>query len=143
MADDTQTADYVLDDQAGYLLRLVNQRHTAIFQAAMAHDLTPTQFSMLIRLSEVGSGSQNQLGRLTAMDVATAKGVVDRLHAKGLVTFAADASDARRRLIALSDAGQAIVSELKAIGKAITEETLEPLDKAERAVFVDLLRKLS
>ena len=38
---------YVLDDQIGYLMRLATQRHTAIFQEAMAEGLTPTQFSVL------------------------------------------------------------------------------------------------
>lgn len=142
MAEDADPGDYVLDDQVGYLLRLASQRHTAIFQTRMTHDLTPTQFAVLMRLGEVGSGSQNHLGRLTAMDVATVKGVVDRLYAKGLVTFAVDAADARRRLIALSEAGRAILDELKICGTAITRETLAPLAERERAVFVDLLRKL-
>lgn len=135
-------ADYRLDDQVGYLLRLASQRHAAIFQSRMIHGLTPTQFSMLIRLGEVGSGSQNQLGRLIGMDVATAKGVVDRLRAKGLITLAADPTDARRRVIRLSAEGMRILDAIKQRGMAITAETLEPLDEAERETFVALLRRL-
>ena len=134
---------YVLDDQVGYLMRLASQRHAAIFQSLIGYDLTPTQFSMLIRLGEVGSGSQNHLGRLTAMDVATAKGVVDRLRAKDLVTLSPDENDARRRVITLSRKGEEILADLRANGHRITDETLTPLDAEERAVFVRLLRKLT
>ena len=44
--------DYVLDEQIGYVLRMANQRHAGIFQSLIRKDLTPTQFSVLIRLSE-------------------------------------------------------------------------------------------
>lgn len=140
---DPQPSPYVLDEQVGYLMRLASQRHAAIFQTLIGHDLTPTQFAMLIRLGEVGSGSQNHLGRLTAMDVATAKGVVDRLRAKNLVTLSPDANDARRRVIALSPEGERILEALRAHGTKITAETLAPLDAEERDTFVRLLRKLT
>ena len=61
MSDDRP---YLLDDQIGYLMRLATQRHTSIFQDKMSEGLTPTQFSVVVRLAEVGPSSQNQLGRL-------------------------------------------------------------------------------
>lgn len=138
------TEDYVLDDQIGYLLRLANQRHTALFQERMAvHGLTPTQFSALIRLAQHGPCSQNHLGRLAAMDVATIKGVVGRLADKALVTLAPDPDDRRRMLIALSPDGQALLPELRALGLAISDETLAPLDREERETLLALLRRLS
>src|SRR5688500_20226122 len=74
--------DYVLEDQVGYCLRLAMQRHTAIFMSSMIEDLTQPQFAALAKLHVVGRCSQNQLGRLVALDVATIKGVVDRLEAR-------------------------------------------------------------
>ena len=70
--------DYQLDDQVGYKLRLASQRHLEIFSRHLP-DMTPTQFSILVRLRDVGEVSQNQLGRLVAMDAATTKGVISRL----------------------------------------------------------------
>ncbi|WMS44050.1 MarR family transcriptional regulator [Acuticoccus sp. MNP-M23] len=136
-------APYRLDDQIGYLLRLAGQRHVALFQSLMEHDLTPTQFAMLIRLGEVGQGSQNQLGRMIGMDVATTKGVIDRLKAKALITLAADPADSRRRLIALSEDGIKLLPALQALGHQITDATLGDLDKAERATLLALLRRIS
>ena len=63
-------APYVLDDQIGYILRRVTQRHLAIFAQAIP-DVTTTQFAVLMRLAELGPQSQNALGRETAMDAAT------------------------------------------------------------------------
>ena len=68
---------YVLDEQIGFILCQVVQRHVALFDRLMGGDLTPTQWAALSKLAEVGTCSQNQLGRLTAMDVVTIKGVID------------------------------------------------------------------
>ncbi|MEM7695750.1 MAG: MarR family transcriptional regulator [Pseudomonadota bacterium] len=133
---------YRLDDQVGFLLRLASQRHGAIFQTHMTNGLTPTQFAVLMRLAEVGPVSQNHLGRLTGLDVATAKGVVDRLRAKDLVTASPDPNDGRLRIIELSATGRALIPELTALGRAITEATLQPLGADERTAVAKLLRKL-
>ena len=61
---------YVLDDQIGYVLRRVTQRHLALFSECIPQ-VTTVQFAVLARLTEMGPQSQNHLGRATAMDAAT------------------------------------------------------------------------
>jgi len=134
---------YRLEEQVGYLLRTAMQRHTAIFTEEMPLELTPTQFAALTKLKDVGPCSQNQLGRLTAMDIATIKGVVDRLKARGLVVTMQDAADMRRRLIDLTRRGREAVDEAQRKGRVITERTLEPLSARERATLLRLLVKIS
>lgn len=138
-----QQATYRLGEQVGYLLRLASQRHGVIFQKLMSHGLTPTQFSTMIRVAEHGEVSQNHLGRLAAMDVATIKGVVDRLKSKGLVASKPDPNDKRRSNISLTSEGQAIIDTLIRDGHAITEETLAPLDPSEQETLLALLKKMS
>ncbi len=133
---------YHLDEQVGFLLRQASQRHAAIFAARMIEDLTPTQWAALARLGERGPCSQNQLGRLTAMDAATIKGVVDRLVARGLAETRADRQDSRRLTIALTEAGQALVGRAVAAAHKITEATLAPLSTVERRSIMKLLNKL-
>ena len=141
-ADEPRRAPYLLDEQVGFLLRQASQRHTAIFAARMIEDVTPTQWAALARLSERGPCSQNLLGRLTAMDAATIKGVVDRLVARGLAESLTDARDSRRLTIALTEAGDALVGRAVAVAHKITEETLAPLSASERRSIMKLLRKL-
>lgn len=135
--------EYSLDEQVGYLMRLASQRHAAIFQTHTVRGLTPTQFSALIRLSEQGKCSQNQLGRLASMDVATIKGVVDRLHQKDLITVNKDPDDKRRALISLTDAGATMIAEMQTAGQKITDKTLKPLSATEARSLVRLLKKIS
>jgi DNA-binding MarR family transcriptional regulator len=140
---DEQTHTYHLDEQVGYWLRLASQRHTMIFAGLMAHKLTPMQFSTLIRLAENQQCSQNQLGRLAGMDVATIKGVVDRLVHKGLIETKPDQQDKRRSVISLSEAGQSLVVSLHELGAQITAETLELLTATERKTLLKLLKKIA
>ena len=134
--------DYVLDEQIGYVLRMANQRHAGIFQSLIRKDLTPTQFSVLIRLSEKGELSQNFLGRLVALDTATIKGVVDRLRAKSLIQSRPDDADKRRAIISLTDEGRAAIETLKEDGRRISEKTLGSLKLSERRKLLYLLNKI-
>jgi DNA-binding MarR family transcriptional regulator len=140
--DEAEAPGYRLDEQVGFLLRRAAQRHVAIFAARMGEDITPTQWAALAKLHELGPTSQNLLGRNTAMDGATIKGVVDRLIARRLIETGADPGDARRRVVALTDAGRRLVQRSLAAAVAASEETLAPLDTAERAALLALLRRL-
>jgi DNA-binding MarR family transcriptional regulator len=133
---------YVLDEQVGFILRQVWQRHSSIFSRDIGTNLTPTQWAALSKLAETGACSQNQLGRLTAMDVATIKGVIDRLTARGLTETSQDPEDGRRLLVSLTRAGQQLAEKLAPNALAITRETLAPLDAKERETLMALLNKL-
>lgn len=133
---------YRLDDQVGFILRRATQRHAAIFAASIGCSLTPTQWAALARLHEAGPLSQNRLGRQTAMDAATIKGVVDRLTRRGLLTAAPDAADGRRLLVALTAQSHEWVRRLEPHAHAVTAETLAPLTPEEQQALVLLLLRL-
>ena len=133
---------YILDEQIGFILRQVWQRHATIFARDIGINLTPTQWAALAKLTETGPCSQNQLGRLTAMDVATIKGVIDRLTARGLTETSSDPEDGRRLLVSLTRAGQQMAEKVAPNALAISKETLAPLDAREREMLVALLGKL-
>jgi DNA-binding MarR family transcriptional regulator len=138
----SEKQSYSLDEQVGYLLRLASQRHAVIFLEEISENLTPTQFSTLMRISEGGELSQNHLGRLASMDVATVKGVVDRLKTKELVQSRSDADDKRRSLISLTLKGSELIETLKEDGARISENTLAPLRGSERKTLISLLMKI-
>ena len=134
---------YRLDDQIGFVLRQAQQRHTALFSSLMIEGLTPTQWAAMAKLAEVGACSQNLLGRHTAMDAATIKGVIDRLILRGFARAVADAEDARRRLIELTPAGAELYARAAPLAHEITSRTLAPLSEEEREVLAALLRRLA
>ena len=132
---------YRLDDQVGFILRQVQQRHALIFAGAF-EDMTPTQWAALAKLAERRECSQNLLGRLVSMDVATVKGVVDRLVRRGLAETSADPDDRRRIVVRLTGEGQEFYEREAATARQVTDDTLEPLTEREREQLLGLLRRM-
>ncbi|HRO12004.1 MarR family transcriptional regulator [Amaricoccus sp.] len=133
--------EYRLDDAVGFMLRRANQRHLSVF-GTVVPEVTTTQLAALARLAELGPMSQNQLGRATAMDAATIKGVVGRLVKRRLVTTTPSEEDRRRLIVDLSPEGRALFEALKERAHEATERTLAPLSPAERERFLALLRRI-
>ncbi len=136
------TKGYVLDRQVGFILRQVVQRHIAIFTRRMIGELTPTQFAALAKLYETGACSQNRLGRLTAMDAATIKGVIDRLTKRGFTEVRPHSADARLLMVHLTKRGRRITESAIREASIITTDTLAPLSRAEQAALLKLLKRM-
>lgn len=136
------TKPYILEDQIGHVLRKVSQRHTSIFSTVMPTELTPTRFAAMAKLWELGPLSQNELGRLTAMDIATIKGVVDRLRVRNLVESERDPNDARRQLIKLTSKGEEVIKKAIPDALEVTRLTVDALTQAETKQLLKLLLKL-
>jgi DNA-binding MarR family transcriptional regulator len=139
---DEAVQSYRLDDQVGFILRKVSQRHGSIFAELMVEGLTTTRFAVLAKLFERGPLAQNELGRQTAMDAATIKGVVDRLVLRDLVAVKPDPRDGRKRVVELSEKSRDMMDEIIPLGIGITERTLDPLDATEQAELLRLLGKI-
>ena len=138
----TSKQPYILDDQVGFLLRRAQQRHLSLFAAAIPQ-VTTTQWAVLARLSQLGPLSQNHLGRETAMDAATIKGVVDRLVRMGLVATAPDPDDRRRLTVSLTDPGRALYEATWQTALSVSDTTLAPLAGDERTTLMALLLRLT
>ena len=132
---------YVLERQVGFVMRRAVQRHIAIF-SALIPEMTPTQFAALAKLCELGQASQNELGRLTSMDVATIKGVVDRLRARELISSAPLQSDRRRLMLSPTQKGRALYRKYALQAAEVTRQTLAPLDDDEQRQLMQLLERL-
>jgi MarR family transcriptional regulator, lower aerobic nicotinate degradation pathway regulator len=135
-------APYLLDEQVGFILRQVSQRHAAIFARGIGDGLTPTQWAAMVKLAEMGPCSQNLLGRRTAMDVATIKGVIGRLVKRGFAETRPDPKDGRLLVVALTAGGEKAVELALPKAREITAETLSPLTGAECGTLLTLLKKL-
>jgi DNA-binding MarR family transcriptional regulator len=134
---------YVLEDQVGFVLRRAHQHATEIFHDVMdGFELTPPQFAALVKLHDLGPTSQNQLGRLIAMDPATMFGVAGRLVKRNLVRQSVDRADARRVILQLTAEGRALIEQMKARGVEVSRQTLAPLTREESETLCRLLRKL-
>ena len=135
---------YRIEDQVGYLLRRAHQRASSIFQTTIGDpNITPTQYSSMVKLHEYTELSQNLLGRLVGMDKATMQGVVRRLRDRGFVDSRPDPGDARRTLLSLTTEGQRSVNKLLINGPAVSRETMKPLTAQEQRQLLELLSKIA
>ncbi|WP_281262253.1 MarR family winged helix-turn-helix transcriptional regulator [Acuticoccus kandeliae] len=135
---------YEFAEQAGHLLRKAYQRHTAIFQKlAPDPQITSVQLCVLCALAEQGPASLTTLGRATAIDPATMRGVVERLRERGFVALSPDQADRRKVLVSLTEEGAGCVSRSVSNAGEITRLTLQGLSVAEQVALTYLLKKIS
>jgi DNA-binding MarR family transcriptional regulator len=134
---------YRLEAQIGFVLRRAHQKATGIFNAVMGEfGITPTQFAALAKLDDVGRVSQNELGRLTAMDPATIWGVINRLIRQGYVAQSPDPDDARLVMVELTNDGRKATLRMKAVAAEVSRETLRPFTDEEAKQLLALLGRL-
>src|SRR5262249_44719680 len=114
-----------------------------IFNAVMGRfAVTPTQFAALAKLDDLGSVSQNHLGRLTRTDPATISSVVGRLIARGFVRQSPHMHDARLFLLAVTPSVRSAVLQMKAAAAEVARRTLEPLKPGEAEALLQALAKI-
>ena len=139
-----RASGYDLASHPGHVIRRAHQRATACFQAIMAgHDLTPLQMAVLATLLREGTLSQNQLGRLTAMDPSTVSLVVRNLLKANLLERSGSASDQRLAILRLTDEGVRYTLSILPAGIAVSRAILAPLSEPEQKLFMDLLYRIA
>jgi DNA-binding MarR family transcriptional regulator len=135
---------YRLDSSTGHLLRRALQRHQALFQeCAAGTGLTPPQFAALTKLAELRRVTQNRLGRLVAMDPATAQGVMKRLALRGLLRTEKDPMDRRTVVLSITQEGECLVQKARHAGQRANQTLMQELDAGEQAMLLALLRRIT
>jgi DNA-binding MarR family transcriptional regulator len=133
-----------LDDHVGVALRRAYQHAVANLTARIARfDLSPLEFSVLVRLHDIGSWTQNSLGRSIFMEPANIGALVRRLAERGLVTREPDPDDRRAIRVSITPAGVALLAAARTEADAANTHTLSVLEPAERAELMTLLRRLT
>ncbi|GAA4287245.1 MarR family winged helix-turn-helix transcriptional regulator [Georgenia daeguensis] len=134
--------DYDLHSNIGYLLRRAHQCGSAAFQHADDTGLSVIQFATLASLVRSGPDSQNSLGRSVGSDAATTKGIVQRLHKRGLVDIHADPTDRRMKTIEITDEGRAVYARGVRASRESSEVILAPFSPGERTILVEMLQRI-
>ncbi len=100
------------------------------------------RYRLLSTLDRLGDGaSVSELAAGIGVDQPRASRVVADCVERGLVTRSTDAADARRSVIALTDAGRAVLDERRRERRAAVERALDGFTPDERAKFAALLAR--
>jgi MarR family 2-MHQ and catechol resistance regulon transcriptional repressor len=129
-----------------HLWLVLMKAHRALSRHAM-RSIEPSglgfsDFAVLEVLLHKGPQRVNDIGRrvdLTSGSITTA---IDRLEARGLVARGLDDEDRRSRIVRLTPAGRARISEVFAQHAAALEAASSGLSKSERKSLIELLKKL-
>ncbi len=139
-----EASGYDLYEHPAHIIRRAHQRATTCFQEVMNEkNLTPTQMAALATIMKHGELSQNQLGRLTAMDPSTISIVVRKLLKHGLVVRLNAAHDQRLTIIRLTRKGVDHTLPLLGLSMEVGRRVLQPLSRDEQKVFIALLRRVA
>lgn len=127
-----------------YLFRRAHQLAAAAFSESCRHlDLTPSQYAVLFMLREVRDASQNELGRMVALDRSTTSVVLRSLRERRLVQEHADAADLRKKRLRLTDAGRLLLGEAERLCAGSSRQLLDMLGQEKAAQLLDLLVELA
>lgn len=124
----------------GPLLRYISHLARERMEARLAqYDVTPVQTHVLLYLHRIGgSAPQGELAEYLKVKPSTANGILDRMVEKSLVTRTADDSDARRRLITVTELGRSKQAQFEKTAAETEEMLTQGLSQAE----MDQLRTL-
>ncbi len=145
MTNRTSNAATAFDFHAapGHLIRRAQQIAVALFgEQTSAFDITPIQYALLAELARSPSLDQVTLAARIAVDVATLGQVAQRLAERNLLDRESDAGDLRRKRLAITAVGRALLDELNPQVAAAQQRILAPLNAREQATFSRLLQKL-
>ncbi len=127
----------------GYLFRRMQQIAVALFvEECKAFDLTPVQYAALIAISTHPGIDATRLSAVIAFDRSTLGNVIERLEAKDFIARKPAAEDKRVKLLYLTKAGAAVLSDIMPSVDKAQARMLQPLKPADRKTLLALLTQL-
>ena len=127
----------------GFLIRRLHQIHVAMFlEEFKSENITPVQYGLLTAVAALPDLDQTALGQEVGLDRTTTADVVKRLEERGLLLRNPNPLDRRTRHVRLTEAGMTLVHALEGDMTRAQERLLQPLRPAEKAILMDLMRRL-
>ncbi|MBC9729053.1 MarR family winged helix-turn-helix transcriptional regulator [Streptomyces sp. TRM68367] len=106
------------------------------------HGLTQGQYVVLVTIAEHGPQGQRRLAELVAIDARNIVAVLDSLAARGLIERRDHDTDRRRRIVALTDVGNALIDTIAATAATEQDQFLRALTHPDREHLNHLLRQI-
>lgn len=136
-------SDVVLEDLVGYVLRRAQLK---VFQHLASklseHDLRPAQFAALAILEQEPGLAQAELARALKIEPPQMVTMLNKLESRALAVRVRSPSDKRSYGVFLSRNGERLLQELKLVAVKSDAESTQNLNRDEREILVQLLRKM-
>ena len=131
------------EKSAGYLVNHVARLFATGLQDRIAPlGITIGQFPILLELWSKDGVTQRDLLAKLALEQATLANTLNRMERDHLIMRKKHPSDARSQQIWLTDKAKAQMERAYEAANAQNEKSLMPLSEAERAQFLDFMRRI-
>jgi len=128
----------------GFLLNELSRRYVHRFeQRANQMSMTLPLCKVLANLERNEGVSQSKLAEITQIEPMAMVRILDRMEADGLVERKPDPADRRARSLNITAKAKPMLDEIWRIGDLTRAETFSGVTKAERAVFLDILARVT
>ena len=134
-------------DTSGTHLWLVMMKAHRTLQRVATHSIESAEvglsdFAVMEMLLHKGPQPVNEIGRRIELTSGAITTAVDRLESRGLVTREAHETDRRARIVRLTARGKDEAVKAFGVHKAAMDVAASGLSKTERAMLIQLLKKL-
>jgi len=123
--------------------RLLRASEMSEKQLASATRLTPSQLVVLREVDRHGESTARAISTAVQFNQATVTNLVDRLEERGLVTRTRGAQDRRQVWVAITPAGQKVLSSAPDMMQDQFRSRFEGLADWEQAMIVAMLERLT
>ncbi|MBF6341165.1 MULTISPECIES: MarR family winged helix-turn-helix transcriptional regulator [Nocardia] len=133
-----------LDDRGAFLLSQIGHHVSRRFTERLAPlGVEPAHFGILTHLAGGDGRSQQELADLLKVHRNAMVGLIDELEGRGLIQRRPHPADRRAHAVHLTEQAHVLLAAATAEAEALEGEILAPLDGAERAQLIQLLRRTS
>jgi DNA-binding MarR family transcriptional regulator len=135
--------DSALQHLVGYAASRAALELRKVFAANMApFDLRVAEFTILTLVASNGDVNQKQLGRALDISPPNMAVTLDRMVESGWVERVRSTHDRRAQHIHLTAKGRTLAERARRVSATMEEHALGALSQAERALLIELLRKI-
>lgn len=139
-----KSSQHRLDDRVVWQLARASQQWQRLARRELQAANVRTQYyHVLASLADDGAAAQATLADRISFDRSDLVSVLDELERLGHVVRRTDPADRRRKIVAITPAGEKLLSELHQLVLAAEARWLEPLSAAERKTLLGLLSRLA
>lgn len=133
-----------LTDGAGFLVRVVSSRATAVYERLTGQaEVTPQQFGVLLTLHQRGALTLTELAEALYLDRSTLGEMTRRMSARGLIHRRSNGADRRSTKVSIAADGEAALGRLIDGAAALQEILLAPVPPEERRQFLHHLKRVA
>lgn len=127
----------------GFMIRILQLEN---FEAFYPHfrelRLSPVEYAILVTLRDNKAVTQSELAGVLKMQLPNLVKILSRMEETGTIKRKRSARDKRAVELSLSAAGERRAAEASRLGVSFNAHTLAPLDRQERAAFLQMLARL-